>query len=196
MWTWVCFVEAAAVDTLRFSVCWMFVFFVFLFVPAQPPQVSWTKSDFISFSIFSDHSRQWRSLQTSPRALMQDVSSLTFVFVLLLLYYFIKNSAEQCEHVSNWWTLPLPVSLVYNHTHTHTSANNKCLFLLFWTLEPVCLSGSAAAEKTFVIRLHVFVVVVVVEVQNNGRQSGASSHHPLLLENGKQKHWNVKAFFK
>lgn len=121
-----------------------------------------------------------------------------WLLFVLLLYYFIKNSAEQCEHVSNWWTLPfLLVLYTITHTHTHVHAHLRIInaFLLFWTLEPVCLNGSTAAEKTFVIRLHVFVVVVV-EVQNNGRQSGASSHHPLLLENGKQKHWNVKAFFK
>lgn len=53
-----------------------------------------------------------------------------WLLFVLLLYYFIKNSAEQCEHVSNWWTLPF-LLVLYTITHTHTrkcpSTNNKCL---------------------------------------------------------------------
>lgn len=64
-----------------------------------------------------------------------------WLLFVLLLYYFIKNSAEQCEHVSNWWTLPF-LLVLYTITHTHVNAHLRIInaFLLFWTLEPVCLN--------------------------------------------------------
>lgn len=88
--------------------------------------------------------------------------------------------AEKCDDVSKWWILPV-LLVLYLLTITYTSAN-KCVFL---TTEP----RLSEWLQRRCLWLH-----VVVEVHNNGWQSGVSSHHPLLLENGKQKHWNVKAF--
>lgn len=185
------FLEAAAVDTLRFVLFFcVFCSFPLSRLKSHEPKTSASAS--ASSQITADRDVVYRRHQ--ERWCRKWAVWLLFV---LLLYYFIKNSAEQCEHVSNWWTLPF-LLVLYTITHTHTrkcpSTNNKCLSFVLNTRARLS-ERSTAAEKTFVIRLHVFVVVVV-EVQNNGRQSGASSHHPLLLENGKQKHWNVKAFFK
>lgn len=125
------FLRAAAVGTIRFVLCFMFLSF-------PPP----TRNNFIGFGIFSVcenlsstvRNNQWISANSDavyrshPGALTDDCRHCSsFLFLFLLQFEEFGRAMWICERTVN---PPLP-SVLYMHTITITSAN-KCLFLVFF----------------------------------------------------------------